>query len=544
MEKNPIDLIAEVLPQMMGALTEASKSDSIKEGTLGGITSQIAKYLNAEICSIFRINEKTNKLDLLDAHGYNKEIIGGRHELEKGLTGKIYKDQITLILNYCVQDSKLGWTGHFDKQLQSHCWSLLGVPIMNAQKKHCYGVIKFENKLTQWASNKDGKYLTEIIPFTSEKDDLKRICTPETIINQIEKSTGLNNTQKLLSLARELSSHVQEISFASNNSSSHVQKLSKERLVSHLNSIKWYIEVLHHEVDQAQKNVNDDHYDQIDVLQKLTHAFRLSLNIYEPFCLDDYLFAQALAQIVGIAFDASESAQVRGLQMVRHGIKNITGSFLGNVDQLYANSSTLQDFNKIKSELKFIYSSALDLTSSCSMAARQGSQGISSLSRFKFGVLYSSSLLHRLDYHYNFCKLNDVVFIYPELDAIELSIKESYVDTDIGLIAGVLDGLLVNSIKHAQCTEIRLEVKKEMMPKSIILSLADNGVGISRTRLQHILKGFSEMQFSEKGGFGLSAYRNALKEINCELSITTDSATGTKVNIMIPVFQENESNFL
>jgi signal transduction histidine kinase len=206
---------------------------------------------------------------------------------------------------------------------------------------------------------------------------------------------------------------------------------------------------------------------------------------------------------------------------------------LGQVNRLYEKSEKFPEFDKMKNTLGFIYTSALDLTSSCSMASeRYYKPGVE-----KFGVLYQNHLIHRLDYYCNFFKLNDIEFTYPEYEAISSKILNLSVNCDIGLIVGVLDGLVTNAVKHANARNIQFNIRTHNSNKYISLQTKDSGIGIHPEKLKKIEDSRSSMAFSQSGGFGIVAYKIALSEVGCSLDIESIKNEGTKVTINIPIVE-------
>jgi signal transduction histidine kinase len=537
MDKNPIQVIAEVLPKMMQAVLAAPRSQESQDKPLGGITSEIARYLNAEICSIFRVDESGNKLSLTEAHGYHQNVINASHDLDKGLTGRIFKEKIELILNYCVQDPDLGWAGRFDPDLQAHCWSLLGVPIMSHHGTKCYGVLKFENKRSGWSSLENGRYLTSIIPVqTGNAGTKKRICTPKMIKEMVQSSQILSRHMHICNLAKELAEHVGNISYlktpnvpADSVFAEKIASLSQEKLKTESDSIKWYANSLHHEIDQL---VNTEEDSCVKFIKDITHAFRLCLDIYIPFSEDDFHLAKALAEIIGMSLDASETARARALEMVRHGIKNVTAQFLGHVDILYKETVNSEIYPKISLSLKHVYTSALELTSSCSTATQDTERGIDLVSE-KFGDLYETILCQRLDFHKNYSKLYGIDFDYPEPNQLSNNLSNAEVDCDMGVVVGVLDGLIVNSIKHAEPKKITLSISEN--DGNLEVTLLDIGKGMDEETLSAIKNDRSTMPFSESGGFGLRAYKMALQESGCVFEIDSTLGEGTKAKIIMKI---------
>ena len=74
--------------------------------------------------------------------------------------------------------------------------------------------------------------------------------------------------------------------------------------------------------------------------------------------------------------------------------------------------------------------------------------------------------------------------------------------------------------------------------ESVIISIEDNGIGISQQNIHYILQPFFTTKESGKGtGLGLSISSSIIKEMNGKLSITSTPMEGTTVQLIIP-FEE------
>ena len=83
---------------------------------------------------------------------------------------------------------------------------------------------------------------------------------------------------------------------------------------------------------------------------------------------------------------------------------------------------------------------------------------------------------------------------------------------------------------------IRISAKRRK--ESVIISIEDNGIGISQQNIDYILQPFFTTKESGKGtGLGLSISSSIIKEMKGKLSITSTPMEGTTVQLIIP-FEE------
>ena len=140
-ETSGFQVLAGALPRMIEAMARPGRPPAGQR--LGGITHAVARHLRAEICSIFLLEESSEgrKLVLEEAYGYQPEAIGTAKNLDTGLTARIVTEPADLAANFRVQDHP-GWEGQLDGLLQGHCWCLLGVPIIGADRTKVKGAIE------------------------------------------------------------------------------------------------------------------------------------------------------------------------------------------------------------------------------------------------------------------------------------------------------------------------------------------------------------------------------------------------------------------
>ncbi|HOX39604.1 MAG TPA: GAF domain-containing protein [Candidatus Brocadiia bacterium] len=293
-------VLAESLPKMMKAKMKPGEN---MNQPLGGITENIAKHLKTEVCSIFLPIEIHGMLMLycVEAYGYEHSVQQMKQAYNKGLTGKIYSEPMQLVLNYSVQDEDLGWLGTNDGKLQTHCWSLLGVPIISSEEK-CLGVLKLENKRKSWGpeTSTEGKYIKEL------SADPNR--TPMNIEMMIQNLCNNYNKEceKLKPLARKLVEHTLKaravIPFYNTVAARDEEcKIYPKNLYANIEAIRWHIDCLHHEIDQIIRyGQNRGHLIQ---LAEMTHSLQLALRAYEPFNYEDLMLARHVAAMLAAVLE-------------------------------------------------------------------------------------------------------------------------------------------------------------------------------------------------------------------------------------------------
>ncbi len=84
--------------------------------------------------------------------------------------------------------------------------------------------------------------------------------------------------------------------------------------------------------------------------------------------------------------------------------------------------------------------------------------------------------------------------------------------------------------------EMYIHIQAKRMNENVIISIADNGIGISRQNIDYILQPFFTTKESGKGtGLGLSISSRILKEMHGQLSVTSTPMQGTTVQLSVPL---------
>ena len=177
------EILAKALPSIIKAREQHPIIELNMPGQMGKIADQIAEHLGVELCSIFLLetdDDNKQRLVLAEACGYDNTAIGTEKSMEEGITATIsglsnnsdLAGAKEVICNFTVQDHK-AWTGELDGKIKAgHGWTLLGMPIMDAEGKKAKGVIKLENKKSPCHSDHAKDFLTSTAI---------RVNTPKTI---------------------------------------------------------------------------------------------------------------------------------------------------------------------------------------------------------------------------------------------------------------------------------------------------------------------------------------------------------------------------
>ena len=105
---------------------------------------------------------------------------------------------------------------------------------------------------------------------------------------------------------------------------------------------------------------------------------------------------------------------------------------------------------------------------------------------------------------------------------------------DPGLLELMLLNLLSNSIAHCSEDSV-IEVKLERHNDRFILSINDQGSGISAGKLPYIYKAGSTDETDDGAGLGLSIARGIAEQHNGALILESREGKGTKLRISLPV---------
>jgi signal transduction histidine kinase len=130
----------------------------------------------------------------------------------------------------------------------------------------------------------------------------------------------------------------------------------------------------------------------------------------------------------------------------------------------------------------------------------------------------------------------------------ELSKNVTTVRTDAERLKEALSNLLQNAIKYTDRGSIHVRVREQSATHSIVLEVADTGMGIPEHYLATIFEPFTQVhktssENSRGGiGLGLSIVKKDLEQIKGTISVESELGKGTTFRITIPrIYRENDA---
>ena len=136
-------------------------------------------------------------------------------------------------------------------------------------------------------------------------------------------------------------------------------------------------------------------------------------------------------------------------------------------------------------------------------------------------------------------------FSLPDFIPIEVDMPEDIsVIGNASLLSAIFNNLLHNANAYSKATRIFISMKIE--GNSVVISLADNGVGVAEEHLPHIFERFYRV---DKGrsranggtGLGLAIVKNAVLFHNGDITVSNLKEGGLHFNIVIP-FDDTRQN--
>jgi len=577
-------ILASSLPAMVDAMSRPvdTKGKKMKE-KLGGITWSVAQHLKAEICSIF-LREKSSEGDRLvleEAYGYEEAAIGTPKSLEEGLTARILKDKVAIVANFDVQDHD-GWKGELDKELQGHCWCLLGVPIVGTNGK-VHGVIKVENRRRQLAEQESPRdqntesSISEICTFLRAMASPKN--TPAAICKYVDelaekaadvlkrvRSDQATQLRQLVEQTRQLASGLSECKVSSTIEHQDLPKTgasiggpekSKGKPLDHLksnaleqtiDSLRWYTEALVAAVTRitySLKELSSDISKPEAALLKvssdvvpLLQSLKLALDAYQPFGEEDLYLMRAVAAMIAAAIDIRESARTEAFHVLQHALKDVGAEFLSTVDTL---AEELQETKSCPvgataDKVTDLFRTALQVSGPYNIV--EGYDKLLKISdshrRASFVALFKGDLMNRLLFYKDYFKWAGKEFCFPETREV----SHKYADIEIvnsDAIIGAMDTIITNAQRWGG-NKASLNIYRDEEGCHLIIS--DNGSGFNNDDLQSLFGDEdSEDWFSKGGKFGLKAAKRVLEEAGMRLNAGNNldgHLTGAYVDIVIP----------
>jgi hypothetical protein len=520
-----IRVLAEALPTMISAMVGQPKDPAIPP--LGGITKQVAEHLKAEVCSIWLLDDTGENLILREAHGYQPQAINQKHSLNKGLTGKIVTEKAEFLLNWSVQDPDLGWAGLFDKELQSHCWSLLGVPIISSKTGKTLGALKLENKQKEWGTKAIGQYLLSVS---------QRVCTPKIIreeITQLARNVvkfaansqfpGLaERLESLVRLAEGIDQAAGDMRFIGksaqpgtesqkpNNEQQEETVVGHEHVKTALDSMRWHLGAVHAELEHLrQLAVGTDFFHGVS---QTTHALRQALETYDPFTSEDLFLARAMAAMIAAALDIDRTAYMQGWERITHSLNHVTADFLDHFDNVTAHITGVRQVNKdefLKS-LTFAYRSAIYLDGTRELFQKRGATEGEKVARSWPAGFIALQVDSRSDFYR---QLGNLYGYKVAFDADLKNTNRVYYECIVAHFLGALDVIVDNAFRYG-ASNIRIHLYER--DQFLILEIRDNGPGLPENF--EIQRGVRYVMQPSGGGMGLYNARQALKAFDGILS--------------------------
>lgn len=123
---------------------------------------------------------------------------------------------------------------------------------------------------------------------------------------------------------------------------------------------------------------------------------------------------------------------------------------------------------------------------------------------------------------------------------IKLELKEvsGKIFSDEKWIEFIINQVIVNAIKFSEANKGVVEIYSEEYENNIVLTIKDNGVGISDKDIDRVFeKGFTGengRRFGKSTGIGLYLCKKLCRKLGLGITITSKVNEGTKVNIVFP----------
>ena len=136
-----------------------------------------------------------------------------------------------------------------------------------------------------------------------------------------------------------------------------------------------------------------------------------------------------------------------------------------------------------------------------------------------------------------------VIRFLPRADAAHVDLgargveQPVYVLGNDALIEGVLNNLLDNALRYglADAGDRRITVSVVEAPQAVILSVSDNGPGVSREQLtklsQRWVQGSAGEALKEGSGLGLAIVNEYLRLLNARVAMQNEQPTGLRVSV-------------
>lgn len=123
---------------------------------------------------------------------------------------------------------------------------------------------------------------------------------------------------------------------------------------------------------------------------------------------------------------------------------------------------------------------------------------------------------------------------------IKLNIKEveGPIFSDAKWVEFIINQIIINAVKFSIPNKGEVSISSKINENNIILTIEDNGVGISEKDIDRVFeKGFTGengRKFGKSTGIGLYLCKKLCDKLGIGISLTSKEGLGTKVNIVFP----------
>ena len=123
---------------------------------------------------------------------------------------------------------------------------------------------------------------------------------------------------------------------------------------------------------------------------------------------------------------------------------------------------------------------------------------------------------------------------------IKLNIKEieGSIFSDAKWVEFIINQIIINAVKFSIPNKGEVSIFSKINENNIILTIEDNGVGISEKDIDRVFeKGFTGengRKFGKSTGIGLYLCKKLCDKLGIGISLISKEGLGTKVNIVFP----------
>lgn len=175
--------------------------------------------------------------------------------------------------------------------------------------------------------------------------------------------------------------------------------------------------------------------------------------------------------------------------------------------------------SSLKMRLDIIHTDNSDDIEACKLAIDKSVSQIRAMAKSLaplsiFNISFQEALSQYIE-EVNFRNLLKIDYI--ELDKVVLPQEQN------NHVYRILQEIIQNTIKHAQATELRIEISKT--DHLLFIRTSDNGIGFD----------LQQVRAHQKLGLGLLGIQNRIDFLNGTLSSSDELSKGTRYNIRIPI---------